>query len=266
MNSIVAALAALALVVPARAQDGGVARVKEEPDYVKRLPFKPKLFEPVDAEDAEQHIKAAQEHGDAAPNYFQVGEEMLMLPEVFSNLDDAAVKQDFPHEGNAAEEEASRSSRWWGRLYIDGWPQTVQYMRAHFGEPPPAGLRPMILADPPDACAAVLNNAEEIKKYDAIVVAKRGTCTFGTKGKNVLASGGAALVIVNNEPGNMHAPGPDAHDLKLSVSMVAEDEGNLLISSMEKGARVATRHLRLEQTQLCSYIYGQSGRSAHLYT
>ena len=46
MNSIVAALAALALVAPARAQDGGVARVKEEPDYVKRLPFKPKVRAP----------------------------------------------------------------------------------------------------------------------------------------------------------------------------------------------------------------------------
>ena len=45
MNSIVAALAALALAAPARAQDGGVARVKDEPDYVKALPFKPKVRE-----------------------------------------------------------------------------------------------------------------------------------------------------------------------------------------------------------------------------
>jgi hypothetical protein len=36
----------------------------------------------------------------------------------------------------------------WGRLYIDGWPQTIQFLRAHFGEPPPEGPRRFVIADP----------------------------------------------------------------------------------------------------------------------
>ena len=37
------------------------------------------------------------------------------------------------------------------------------------------------------------------------------------------------------DPGFLGQVGPDAHDLKLSVSMVAEDEGNLLVGAMQKG-------------------------------
>ena len=33
-----------------------------------------------------------------------------------------------------------RSTRFWGRLYIDGWPQTIQFFRAHFGIEPPFGM------------------------------------------------------------------------------------------------------------------------------
>jgi hypothetical protein len=34
-----------------------------------------------------------------------------------------------------------RANRFWGRLYIDGWPQTIQFFRAHFGiEPPLVGV------------------------------------------------------------------------------------------------------------------------------
>ena len=32
-----------------------------------------------------------------------------------------------------------RSTRFWGRLYLDGWPQTIQFFRAHFGIEPPFG-------------------------------------------------------------------------------------------------------------------------------
>jgi hypothetical protein len=33
-----------------------------------------------------------------------------------------------------------RGTRFWGRLHIDGWPQTIQFFRAHFGIEPPIGI------------------------------------------------------------------------------------------------------------------------------
>ena len=162
----------------------------------------------------------------------------------------------------------------WGRLYIDGWPQTVQYLRAHFGDPPPKGMvRPaapldtharthfallpscrasalpssshhlvssppqhqMVMAEPADSCSQLPSSVK-----NKIVVAHRGNCTFGTKGKIAHAAGAAALVLVNNEPGNQHVPGPDAHDLAFSVSMVAQDDGILLAKALSDPSVVLT--------------------------
>lgn len=72
------------------------------------------------------------------PSMFKVGDEWLALPEVFSNLD-------FTADSSPASEEdiegqmRLRSTRFWGRIYIDGWPQTIQFFRAHFGIEPPLG-------------------------------------------------------------------------------------------------------------------------------
>merc|ERR1712025_1457916 len=105
-------------------------------------------------------------------------------------------------------------------------------MRAHFGDPPPEGTKRLVLADPIDACEP-LRNAEEAR--GALVVARRGTCTFGSKGKLVESSDAEGLILVNTEVGNQHVPGPDAHDLPLSVSMIPMIEGELLIHTLENG-------------------------------
>lgn len=83
------------------------------------------------------------------PCPFRAGSgEVLLLPEVFSVLDTDKVKRDFAPVGDAKGESELRQTRMWGRLYVDGWPQTIQFMRAHFGEPPPEGPRRFIIADP----------------------------------------------------------------------------------------------------------------------
>jgi len=74
--------------------------------------------------------------------------EVLLLPEVFSVLNADKVKRDFAPVGDAKGESELRQTRMWGRLYVDGWPQTIQFMRAHFGEPPPEGPRRFVIADP----------------------------------------------------------------------------------------------------------------------
>jgi hypothetical protein len=55
-----------------------------------------------------------------------------------------------------------RKTRYWGRLYLDGWPQPIQYFLAHFGSPPEMEERPILVADPPTACEP-LKNAQDIR-------------------------------------------------------------------------------------------------------
>lgn len=83
-----------------------------------------------------------------------------------------------------------------------------------------------------DACSK-MENADDMK--DAIVLTGRGNCTFGFKGKAIQAAGAAAMVVVNNEAGNHHIPAPDAHNLPMSASMVQEQEGKLLIRTIQRG-------------------------------
>ena len=63
----------------------------------------------------------------------------------------------------------------------------------------------------------------------------RGNCTFGSKGVRANEAGASALVLVNNEDGNHHIPAPDAHDLPMSVSMVARQDGELVLRSLQRG-------------------------------
>jgi hypothetical protein len=90
----------------------------------------------------------------------------------------------------------------------------------------------IVAAEPHGACAP-LENAKEAK--GAIVVALRGNCTFGSKGVHVNDAGASSLILVNNEEGNQHVPGPDAHDLPMSVSMMARREGELVLKSLSQG-------------------------------
>jgi len=160
-------------------------------------------------------------------------EEWAMLPEVMSKLDffaDSAPASEEDLEGQIG----LRDTRFWGRLYIEGWPQTIQFFRAHFGGSPPIGRKRFVFAEPRDACSP-LTNAEHITA-DHIVLANRGTCTYGTKAKFVSATAAGAVVIVNNEPGLDHLPGPDAHDIDISVSSIPQQEGQLLESIYDEAA------------------------------
>ena len=163
---------------------------------------------------------------------FKAGDEWLALPEVFSNLD-------FTADSTPATEEdiegqlRLRSTRFWGRLYIDGWPQTIQFFRAHFGIEPPVGRKTFVFAEPRDACSD-LTNAEHLTS-DHVLLVHRGTCTFGTKAKFAEKTNATGIIIINNEPGLDHLPGPDAHDIQFSVSSIAQLEGMLLESVYDEG-------------------------------
>eukprot|EP01006_Ploeotia_vitrea_P061017 TRINITY_DN77062_c0_g1_i1.p1 TRINITY_DN77062_c0_g1~~TRINITY_DN77062_c0_g1_i1.p1 ORF type:complete len:464 (-),score=7.07 TRINITY_DN77062_c0_g1_i1:93-1484(-) len=160
-------------------------------------------------------------------------EDWLSLPEVFSKLDfnadsTPAADDDIPGQMKL------RSSRYWGRLYIEGFPQPIQYFRAHFGDEPPIGRKYFIFSESRDACQAItlpsLIDADNnpISPKDIVVIAHRGTCSFGVKATNVFNSGANGFIMVNNEPGLEHHPSPDTHDIELSVTSIAQPEGQLL--------------------------------------
>jgi hypothetical protein len=156
---------------------------------------------------------------------------------VFSNLDFTADSTP-ASEDDIEGQKALRESRFWGRLYIDGWPQPIQYFRAHFGSVPPTGRKRFIFAEPRDACEA-LTNAAHITA-DHVVIANRGKCTFGTKAKNAFNTASSGLVIINNEPGLEHLPGPDAHDIPFSIVSISQQEGALIESYYDDGAKDPT--------------------------
>jgi hypothetical protein len=146
-------------------------------------------------------LEAAHNDTEERPaSMFKVGDEWLALPEVFSNLDftaDSTPAGDDDIDGQLR----LRATRFWGRLYIDGWPQTIQYFRAHFGIEAPLGRKTFVFAEPRDGCSEI-TNADSITK-DHVVLVHRGICTFGSKAKNIQERTKASgLIIINNEPGN----------------------------------------------------------------
>ena len=82
------------------------------------------LFVVTLATDNEQNLTASStsaspETDERKPSMFKIGDEWLALPEVFSNLDFNAPNK--PASDDDIEGQMRlRSTRFWGRLYIDG--------------------------------------------------------------------------------------------------------------------------------------------------
>ena len=146
---------------------------------------------------------------------------MLLLPEVMSNLQ--FEKRDFAPEGDTAAEAALREASTWGRVYVDGWPTSIQYLRGHFGLSPPTGTHDIVLAEPLDACMPLANAAGRTVTARGVYVRYQGEpCRRG--GRRCAARG-------ERRRRPIHMPGPDAHDVKLSISMIGKG-GNQLMGSM----------------------------------
>jgi len=177
-------------------------------------------------------ILAENSSDDRPASLFKAGDEWLALPEVFSNLDFTADST-FAKEDDIEGQMRLRATRFWGRLYIDGWSQTIQFFRAHFGNEAPMGKKHFVFAEPRDACQDLTN--AHLLTSNHVILAHRGTCTFGTKTKIAMRTNASAIIIINNEPGIDHLPGPDAHDVQFSVGSIAQQEGQLLEAVYDEG-------------------------------
>lgn len=172
-------------------------------------------------------ISAENASEDRPASLFKAGDEWLALPEVFSKLDFTADST-FAKEDDIEGQVRLRATRFWGRLYIDGWSQTIQFFRAHFGNEAPLGKKHFVFAEPRDACQDLTN--AHLLTSNHVILAHRGTCTFGTKTKIAMRTNASAIIIINNEPGIDHLPGPDAHDVQFSVGSIAQQEGQVPFS------------------------------------
>ena len=149
----------------------------------------------------------------AAPgNWFSVNDEQKLLPEVMSKL--TFETSDHAAPGDLEAEEALRTSAHWGRLYVEGWPASMQYLRGHFGEVAPRGTLPVLAADPPDLCSSLSDALVTlIREKPSIIVAMRGTCTFGTKATFLAEAAGhnASLAREPARAGARRPRGPGVH-------------------------------------------------------
>jgi hypothetical protein len=114
-------------------------------------------------------------------------DEYLLLPDRESVLNFKSFR-DFATEDDLEEQEAMRNEAWWGRLYVEGMPFSVQYFRGHFGSSPKKGPIRLINAEPLSMCderqiEPILTNANAIGEFDGdvYILATRGLCTFGEK-------------------------------------------------------------------------------------
>ena len=177
-------------------------------------------------------LKSATGHDDRSTNLPHIDDQILPLTGSFSSLDFSANNTP-ASEGDLEGQLKLRASRFWGRLYIDGWPQTIQYLRAHFGIEPPLGRKIFVFPEPRDACTDILNPGEYT--VDHVLLVHRGNCTFGTKALVAAKTAASAVIIINNEPGVEHHSAPDAHDIRYSVSSIAQTDGMLLESVFDQG-------------------------------
>ncbi|KAL9181115.1 hypothetical protein ACHAXT_009920 [Thalassiosira profunda] len=132
----------------------------------------------------------------------RAAEQILLLPDRYSVLDfDRDQGDDY--------------SSFWGRLYINGFPGSLQYFRTEFGGHP------------------LLENADGIDEA-TVVVTMRGGCTFSEKAFAAHDAGAAGVLFVNTEEGLFHASGPDANELALSAGMITKHDGNHLVQALRR--------------------------------
>ena len=152
--------------------------------------------------------------------------------EVLSVLDFAADSTPAPEDDFEGQLKL-RSTRYWGRLHLDRWPQSIQYFRAHFGIEPPMGRKFFVFPEPRDGCSDIEDPARYTSNH--ILLLKRGNCTFGTKARIAAKTSASGAIIINNEPGIEHFPGPDAADVLLSVTSIPWQDGLLLEKVYDQG-------------------------------
>ena len=121
-----------------------------------------------------------------------------------------------------------------GSIYVDGVSISLQYFEGDFGSNVhPVNEVKFVYVD--NMC--ISHDEDSSLVFDAIpiaIVTKRGFCSFGQKALNAKNAGAESVVFVNTLPGNFHVPAPNVQNLDISVSMISNKDGFLLIEALQK--------------------------------
>ncbi|KAH8844574.1 hypothetical protein MCOR27_004266 [Pyricularia oryzae] len=106
-----------------------------------------------------------------------------------------------------------------------------------------------------EACNPLPNNTMDLSRV--VVLARRGTCTFAVKQRNLEARGARHIVFYNNEQ-PLIIPGSDNPSSVSNISMIAREDGERIIETIRGGGRVlANFNLALRDSMAgIPYAYG----------
>lgn len=130
-------------------------------------------------------------------------------------------------EMSYTEQARLRSSRTWGRLFLNGTVSPMQYFKGGFGGDVPKKHHRILMADPPNGCSR-LANAADIQSEPTFVVVERGDCQFLKKARVIMSTGGMGMILINDDDSLFHPPGLDSQDVKIAVTAVTHNTGNII--------------------------------------
>jgi hypothetical protein len=90
-----------------------------------------------------------------------------------------------------------RSKLNYGRIYIQGFVHSFEYLLGTFGTSPSVGINEIVLANPDDGCLPHSDNNSSLT--NKIYVVKRGNCTFMTKATLAAYANTSVIIFVNNQ-------------------------------------------------------------------
>ena len=104
-------------------------------------------------------------------------------------------------------------------VHKDGVPSgRFPFVQALFGRNATCEFAKVVVANPPDACTALVNEKEVV---GAIVLVQRGDCAFASKAMNVQTAEGIGMVLMNDRVGAVFRMPQNTGDLEGPVEIAA---------------------------------------------
>jgi len=124
-----------------------------------------------------------------------------------------------------------------GSMYIQGFPQSIEFYRALWGAGPPCEEFTMVRPEDRFGCSAphkVAQSADETNKVLWIV--DRGVCSFFDKASIAAAAGAKGLLVINDRAGLFRMPSgqSDSGDTSnLFIAMIKQSSAALFIDRLK---------------------------------
>ena len=94
--------------------------------------------------------------------------------------------------------------------------------------------------DPLGLACAPLAGANQLAVRGNVALVDRGTCAFGEKAKNVQAAGAIAMIVADNEPGDVTALGGDQPGILIPSVRITQQAGVNLKAAIARRSRTTS--------------------------